>query len=168
MRAAAGRRADAACHAAARHAAALQRCTPSLRGIRRGQLRMSTTKKSVTIKRGKARCSDGNPLVYGGAVVIDRPINRGDAVEVVDAGNNIGWGFYNPDSMYRVHSRSMSGDPMLAAIMGRDRMFGQRAQPPFCNHVRLPPHQFGGAAFDRRSRAARTSCVVSAAWAEAP
>ena len=68
-----------------RHAAALQRCTPSLRGIRRGQLRMSTTKKSVTIKRGKARLfRDGNPLVYGGAVErTTGSINRGDAVEVV-------------------------------------------------------------------------------------
>ena len=54
-----------------RHAAALQRCTPSLRGIRRGQLQMSTTKKSVTIKRGKARLfRDGNPLVYGGAAPV--------------------------------------------------------------------------------------------------
>ena len=68
-----------------RHAAALQRCTPSLRGIRRGQMQMSTTKKSVTIKRGKARLfRDGNPLVYGGAVErTTGSINRGDAVEVV-------------------------------------------------------------------------------------
>jgi 23S rRNA G2069 N7-methylase RlmK/C1962 C5-methylase RlmI len=64
-----------------------------------------STKKSVTIKRGKARLfRDGNPLVYGGAVAeTSGGLRRGDAVNVVDgADNKIGWGFYNPDSMYRV------------------------------------------------------------------
>ena len=102
-----------------RHAAALQRCTPSLRSIKRGQLRMATTTKSVTIKRGKARLfRDGNPLVYGGAVErTTGDVSRGDAVEVVDgAGNNIGWGFYNPDSMYRVRllPGPMADDAMVA------------------------------------------------------
>jgi len=85
-----------------RGASSLQRCTP-LRSIR-GQIQMST-KKSVTIKRGKARLfRDGNPLVYGGAVAeTSGGLRRGDAVNVVDgADNKIGWGFYNPDSMYRV------------------------------------------------------------------
>ena len=108
-------------------AAALQRCTPSLRGIRRGQLQMSTTKKSVTIKRGKARLfRDGNPLVYGGAVErTTGSMSRGDAVEVVDgAGNNIGWGFYNPDSMYRVRllPGPMADDPdACRPVFDRDR-----------------------------------------------
>ena len=116
--------------------AALQRCTPSLRGIRRGQLRMSTTKKSVTIKRGKARLfRDGNPLVYGGAVErTTGDVSRGDAVEVVDgAGNNIGWGFYNPDSMYRVRCcpvrwrRSNASCP----IIDRDRLRKAERTEPF-------------------------------------
>lgn len=79
----------------------LQRRAPSLR---RSVVQMST-KKSVTIKRGKARLfRDGNPLVYGGAVAeTSGGLHRGDAVNVVDgADNKIGWGFYNPDSMYRV------------------------------------------------------------------
>ena len=62
---------------------------------------MSTTTKSVTIKRGKARLfRDGNLSFTGTGEERTTSINRGDAVEVVDgAGNNIGWGFYNPDSM---------------------------------------------------------------------
>lgn len=59
----------------------------------------------MVLKTGKARLfKDGNPMVYGGAVdfVLGSP-KSGDAVLISDSrGNYIGWGFYNPESMFRV------------------------------------------------------------------
>lgn len=61
----------------------------------------------VVLKRGKGRLfRDGHPLVYSGA--IDRVEGRpppiaGDAVLLADgAGQAIGWGVFNPISMFRV------------------------------------------------------------------
>ena len=63
------------------------------------------------LKGGKARLfASGHPLVYGGAV--DRVLGRpppvtGAAVVLADgAGAAIGWGVYNPDSMFRVRCAS--------------------------------------------------------------
>ena len=90
----------------------------SLRGIRRGQLRMAASEERHHQARQGAIIQDGNPLVYGArSSGRTGDVSRGDAVEVVDgAGNNIGWGFYNPDSMYRVRllPGPMSDDPMQA------------------------------------------------------
>lgn len=59
----------------------------------------------VTLAGGKARLfRQGNPLVFAGAVsrVAGKPA-AGDVVDVVDgAGSFIGWGVFNPHSMYRV------------------------------------------------------------------
>ena len=60
----------------------------------------------MELKGGKARLFKvgGNPIVYGGAVgrVEGRP-DAGDIVDVVDgAGGLVGWGVFNPHSMYRV------------------------------------------------------------------
>lgn len=59
----------------------------------------------VTLAGGKARLfRAGNPLVFAGAVsrVAGKPA-AGDVVDVVDgAGSLIGWGVFNPHSMYRV------------------------------------------------------------------
>ena len=159
-----------------RHAAALQRCTPSLRGIRRGQLRMSTTKKSVTIKRGKARLfRDGNPLVYGGAVErTTGDVRRGDAVEVVDgAGNNIGWGFYNPDSMYRVRllPGPMQDDPMQAVRSLIETACERRSALNLPNEAtsafRLINSEGDGlSGLTVDAYGAHLVCSISAAWAE--
>ena len=61
----------------------------------------------MVLKRGKARLfRDGHPMVYGGAVdrVVGRPPpKRGDAVVLCDGAETaIGWGVFNPDSMFRV------------------------------------------------------------------
>ncbi|KXZ55619.1 hypothetical protein GPECTOR_2g1169 [Gonium pectorale] len=61
----------------------------------------------VVLKKDKARLfAYGNPMVYGGAVdcVIGRPPpDIGDAVVVTDSSRRpLGWGVYNPNSMFRV------------------------------------------------------------------
>jgi 23S rRNA G2069 N7-methylase RlmK/C1962 C5-methylase RlmI len=160
-----------------RHAAALQRCTPSLRSIKRGQLQMSTTKKSVTIKRGKARLfRDGNPLVYGGAVErTTGSINRGDAVEVVDgAGNPIGWGFYNPDSMYRVRllPGPMADDAMVAVRSlietACERRSALNLPSEATSAFRLINSEGDGlSGLTVDAYGAHLVCSISAAWAEA-
>ena len=69
---------------------------------RRAATMAANAGKTVTLKRGKARLfKRGNPLVYGGAVerTSGAPA-RGDVVDVLDgAGDRVGWGMYNPDSM---------------------------------------------------------------------
>ena len=61
--------------------------------------------KVIVLGIGKARLFyEGNPVVFGGAVgaVLGEP-SAGDVVSVTDhAGKLVGWGIYNPDSMYRV------------------------------------------------------------------
>lgn len=61
----------------------------------------------VVLKRGKARLfREGQPMVFGGAVdrVVGRPAPAaGDAVLLADGADSIiGWGIYNPHSMFRV------------------------------------------------------------------
>lgn len=61
----------------------------------------------MVLKRGKSRLfRDGQPIVYSGAVdrVVGRPAPRaGDCVLVGDGAESvIGWGVFNPDSMFRV------------------------------------------------------------------
>lgn len=61
----------------------------------------------VVLKRGKSRLfRDGQPIVYSGAVdrVVGRPtLQAGDCVLVGDGAENvIGWGVFNPNSMFRV------------------------------------------------------------------
>ena len=61
----------------------------------------------MVLKRGKARLfRDGQPMVFSGAVdrVVGRPPpDAGDAVLLADGSDcTIGWGVYNPNSMFRV------------------------------------------------------------------
>jgi PUA-like domain len=61
----------------------------------------------VVLKRGKARLfREGQPMVYGGAVdrVVGRPAPAaGDPVLLADGADAvIGWGIFNPNSMFRV------------------------------------------------------------------
>jgi len=69
------------------------------------QTLLSEGMKVVVLAPGKARLFyEGNPVVFGGAVgaVFGEPA-PGDQVTVTDhRGKQVGWGFYNPDSMYRV------------------------------------------------------------------
>ena len=61
--------------------------------------------KVVVLAVGKARLFyEGNPVVFGGAIgaVLGDPA-AGDVVSVTDhRGKSVGWGIYNPASMYRV------------------------------------------------------------------
>jgi len=61
--------------------------------------------KVVVLAAGKARLFyEGNPVVFGGAIgaVLGDPA-AGDIVSVTDhRGKSVGWGIYNPASMYRV------------------------------------------------------------------
>jgi hypothetical protein len=69
------------------------------------QALLSEGMKVVVLAPGKARLFyEGNPVVFGGAVgaVFGEPA-PGDKVTVTDhRGKEVGWGVYNPDSMYRV------------------------------------------------------------------
>ncbi len=71
----------------------------------------------VHLAGGKARLfKAGNPIVYGGAVqrVDGKPL-PGDVVDVVDGkGTLIGWGVFNPDSMYRVRLLATREPSLLA------------------------------------------------------
>ena len=65
----------------------------------------------VVLKGGKARLfAGGHPLVYGGAVdrVVGRPppVTGAPVVLADGAGAAIGWGMFNPDSMFRVRRGS--------------------------------------------------------------
>ena len=69
----------------------------------------------VRIAAGKARLfKSGHPLVFGGAVQrVDGSPGAGDVVDVVDSKDNlIGWGVFNPHSMYRVRLLA-TGEPEL-------------------------------------------------------
>lgn len=82
--------------------------------LARRALSLSATapKKVVTLGRGKSKLfRKGNPLIFAGAVssTAGDP-QRGDVVDVVDGANqNVGWGTYNPDSMYRVRLLGRGG-----------------------------------------------------------
>ena len=82
--------------------------------LARRALSLSATapKKVVTLKSGKSKLfRKGNPLIFAGAVssTAGDP-QRGDVVDVVDGANqNVGWGTYNPDSMYRVRLLGRGG-----------------------------------------------------------
>ena len=71
----------------------------------------------VTLTGGKAKLfKAGNPLVYGGAVksVSGKPAT-GAVVDVVDgSGGFIGWGVFNPISMYRVRLLAHEEPALLA------------------------------------------------------
>lgn len=69
----------------------------------------------VVLKKGKAQLfRDGHPMLYGGAVdrVVGRPPPElGDTVLVTDGAEQpIGWGVYNPVSMFRVRIMQMGED----------------------------------------------------------
>ena len=70
----------------------------------------------VTLVSGKARLfKSGNPLVFSGAVKRVEPgsLRAGDIVDVVDGADKLlGWGVYNPHSMYRVRLLA-SDEPAL-------------------------------------------------------
>ena len=70
----------------------------------------------VTLVSGKARLfKNGNPLVFSGAVkrVEPKGLQAGDIVDVVDGADKLlGWGVYNPHSMYRVRLLA-SDEPAL-------------------------------------------------------
>ena len=70
----------------------------------------------VTLVSGKARLfKAGNPLVFSGAVkrVDPKGLQPGDVVDVVDGADKlVGWGVYNPHSMYRVRLLA-SDEPAL-------------------------------------------------------
>ena len=60
---------------------------------------------TVRLAGGKARLfKNGHPLVFGGAVgSVSGSPGAGEVVDVVDGkANLVGWGVYNPHSMYRV------------------------------------------------------------------
>ncbi len=68
-------------------------------------------KNYVTLLPGKARLfQDGNPLVFGGAVkeVFGQPLSGAEVIVKDHRGNDLGRGFYNPDSQYRVRLMSRS------------------------------------------------------------
>ena len=70
----------------------------------------------MTLVSGKARLfKSGNPLVFSGAVKRVEPgsLRAGDIVDVVDGADKLlGWGVYNPHSMYRVRLLA-SDEPAL-------------------------------------------------------
>ena len=68
-------------------------------------------KSHVTLLPGKARLfQDGNPLIFGGAVkeVFGQPLSGAEVIVKDHRGNDVGRGFYNPDSQYRVRLISRS------------------------------------------------------------
>ena len=73
----------------------------------------------VTLVSGKARLfKNGNPLVFSGAVKRTDPkgLQAGDVVDVVDGADKLlGWGVYNPHSMYRV--RLLASDEPTDALL---------------------------------------------------
>ena len=75
--------------------------------IRHESLVFAAGAARVVLKRGKARLfRDGHPLVYSGAV--DRvegrppPVTGAPVLLSDGSGGAIGWGAFNPDSMFRV------------------------------------------------------------------
>jgi 23S rRNA G2069 N7-methylase RlmK/C1962 C5-methylase RlmI len=86
----------------------------------------STKLAEVITVEGKARLfKDGNPLVYGNAVHSSSAVAAGEEVVVKDHHkNDIGRGFFNPHSMYRVRLIATKDDkdfdkPMSEIIKAR-------------------------------------------------
>eukprot|EP00966_Prymnesium_polylepis_P048498 1123002-Prymnesium_polylepis.1 len=85
----------------------------------RGARSVSTATRAsgrVRLAGGKARLfKGGNPIVYGGAVgAVDGDPQPGAVVDVVDgAGGLIGWGVFNPHSMYRVRLLATDEESLL-------------------------------------------------------
>jgi 23S rRNA G2069 N7-methylase RlmK/C1962 C5-methylase RlmI len=81
-------------------------------------LTSSAVAGTVCLKGGKARLFkvSGHPIVYGGAVDnVKGSVQAGDVVDVVDvSGDLIGWGVYNPHSMYRVRLLATNEPTLLA------------------------------------------------------
>ena len=75
------------------------------------------------MKGGKARLFlGGHPLVYGGAVdrVVGRPppVTGAPVVLADGAGAAIGWGVYNPDSMFRVRCVCQCASASPGTLLG--------------------------------------------------
>lgn len=85
----------------------------------------------VRLKGGKARLfKNGHPLVFGGAVgqVTGEP-DAGGVVDVVDGkGSVIGWGVYNPHSMYRVRLLATHEEDALLAHRDLGQLISYRLQ----------------------------------------
>jgi len=83
----------------------------------------------VTLAGGKARLfKNGNPLVFGGAVkhVEPKHVEAGAVVDVVDGSDKlVGWGVYNPHSMYRVRLLA-SDEPALLEHRDLGRLLSHR------------------------------------------
>ncbi|OSX74525.1 hypothetical protein BU14_0285s0013 [Porphyra umbilicalis] len=125
---------------------------------------------AVVLRRGKARLfrDGGSPLVFGGAVAslvagdgVDvGAVAAGSPVGVVDgAGGAIGFGVYNPDSLYRVAAR------LAAAAALRARLRLPRADTTAYRLVNGEGDRLSGLAVDVYGRVAVVSS--SAAWVEA-
>eukprot|EP00887_Chlorella_sp_A99_P007358 scaffold2.g7358.t1 len=92
----------------------------------------------VMLKGGKARLfADGTPIVFGGAVdrVVGRPAPRaGDCVVVCDGADRpIGWGVYNPHSMFRVRIMQLAEEWQQD---GQQQQQGGLMQPGECEPPR--------------------------------
>jgi 23S rRNA G2069 N7-methylase RlmK/C1962 C5-methylase RlmI len=86
-------------------ASLLARSTPCPRGGRTLCSATTTASGLVKLQGGKSRLfKGGHPIVYGGAVQsVEGDPDPGAVVDVVDgSGGLIGWGVFNPHSMYRV------------------------------------------------------------------
>ncbi|KAL6888756.1 hypothetical protein ACP4OV_009782 [Aristida adscensionis] len=112
---------SAACAAVASAVAASSSCLEELAAERKGLAR-------VVLKKGKTQIfRDGSPMVYSGAVdrIIGRPPPKsGDVVLVADGTEKpIGWGVYNPVSMFCVRLMQLEEearrDPTCALNMER-------------------------------------------------
>lgn len=89
----------------------------------------ATAAGRVTLMGGKARLfKNGNPLVFGGAVKYVEPkhVEAGAVVDVVDGSDKlVGWGVYNPHSMYRVRLLA-SDEPSLLEHRDLGRLLSHR------------------------------------------
>lgn len=89
----------------------------------------ATAAGRVTLAGGKARLfKNGNPLVFGGAVkhVEPKQVEPGAVVDVVDGSDKlVGWGVYNPHSMYRVRLLA-SDEPALLEHRDLGRLLSHR------------------------------------------
>ncbi len=96
----------------------------------------------VVLKKDKARLFvSGNPMVYGGAVdcVIGRPPpGVGDAVLVADAARQpLGWGVFNPHSMFRIRCVAGRGEGRGCLAAGWHAVMLARVQLPPSRRCKL-------------------------------
>mmetsp|Transcript_41324 Transcript_41324/g.69027 ORF Transcript_41324/g.69027 Transcript_41324/m.69027 type:complete len:319 (+) Transcript_41324:38-994(+) len=110
---------SSSCHLSTPASRSSKRATPPRSLLIRKALRSLSSAKStpsgkIHLDRGKARLFyEGNPIVYPGAINREeglpssKELSAGHVVDVVDhRGNGIGWGVYNPHSLYRVRMLS--------------------------------------------------------------